>query len=275
MNNKQNLFFCLGLLLLMILMSCSSSLDEKSSVPDEEEYITLRILTYNIFHGEATNGDINMDLFAEIINNASPDLVALQEVDKNVPRSKGWDITSELSERTNMTGYFFKYRDYKGGEFGAAILSKWPIVEIDEIIGYTLPNRAPKVFPFVKVEIDEGTEIYFNSSHFSTTLEEAGEQANQLMNYYTGKIKRAPLIIAGDLNLKPDSQAIEVLLEEFSVSDESLSFTSNTRGVLQRKIDYVLYPDNADWEIVEVKTICREDASDHCALLSVLRFKKP
>lgn len=275
MKNKINIFYFLGLLLLAVPMSCNSSSEENENIPDEKEYITLRILTYNIFHGEATNGDIDMDLFAEIINNESPDLVALQEVDKGVARSNSLDITSELSERTGLDGYFFKYRDYREGEFGAAILSKFPVVEIEELIGYTLPDRPPKVFPFVKVKIDEDIEIYFNSSHLSTTLEEAGEQAKQLVNYYTGKIKREPLIIAGDLNLKPDAKEMEVLLDEFLVSDRNLSFTSNTRGTLQRKIDYVLYPDTEDWEVVETKTICREDASDHCAVLAVLRFQKP
>lgn len=275
MKNRIHIFICLALLFAGNFSSCNSPSEEVEENPDEEEYITLRILTYNIFHGEATNGDIDMDLFAEIINNESPDLVALQEVDKGVDRSNSLDITAELSQRTDLDGYFFKYRDYREGEFGAAILSKFPVVKIDEVIGRTLPDRPPKVFPFVKVKVDEETEIYFNSSHLSTTLEEAGEQAKQLVDYYTGKINRAPLIIAGDLNLKPDAQEMEVLLDEFSVSDRSLSFTSNTRGELVRKIDYVLYPDTDDWEVTEAKTICREDASDHCAVLAVLRFKKP
>lgn len=261
-------------MLLLFFSGCSND-EEKSPSPDEEgEYLTLRILTFNIYHGEATNGEIDMDLFAEIINNESPDLVALQEVDQGVLRSNNLDITAELSERTGLDGYFFKYRNYGGGEFGAAILSSFPVIDIDELEGETQSGRPPKVFPFVKVMVDKDTHIYFNSSHLSTTLEEAGAQARQLAEYYNNKLNKAPLLISGDLNLVPSSKEMKVLLDDFAISDNKLSYTSNTRGVLRRKIDYVLYPDNENWKVLEAKPICRTDASDHCAVLSVLRYKR-
>ncbi|MHC4284941.1 MAG: endonuclease/exonuclease/phosphatase family protein, partial [Planctomycetota bacterium] len=43
-----------------------------------------------------------MDAVAHIINTLQPDLVALQEVDNETTRSKGLDLTSELSKRTEM-----------------------------------------------------------------------------------------------------------------------------------------------------------------------------
>ena len=76
--------------------------------------ITLRILTYNIYHGETTDGRVDMDLFASIINEVKPDLVALQEVDKNAKRTGVIDITEELSKRTGLKGYFVKHRYFQG-----------------------------------------------------------------------------------------------------------------------------------------------------------------
>lgn len=275
--NKLNILVSPILLLMAITLGCSkeSGPDEPTVPPEEEEYYTLRVLTYNIYHGETTNGDIDMDMFAEIISSVSPDLVALQEVDKNVPRSDYLDITNELSERTGLNGYFFKFRDYKGGEYGAAILSKFPVVDEDVVQGYHRTG-APRVLPFVKVEIDDGVYVYFNSSHLSTTMEEGGKQTQQLSDYYNNTINKAPLLIAGDLNLEPDSHEMEVLLnDDFSVSDTELLNTFSTRTGMRKKIDYVLYPNNENWEVISTERICRVDASDHCAFLSVLRFKKP
>ena len=46
----------------------------------QRKSFTLRILTYNIYHGETTDGRVDMDLFASIINEVKPDLVALTVV---------------------------------------------------------------------------------------------------------------------------------------------------------------------------------------------------
>ena len=107
----------------------AAAFDNNTDQVPEEEIFTIRVLTYNIFHGETTNGKIDMDLYAEIIKDQSLDLVALQEVDKHTTRTGGIDITAELSVGTGMEGYFGKFRDYGGGEFGAAILSKYPVEE--------------------------------------------------------------------------------------------------------------------------------------------------
>lgn len=272
--------FFLVLFVLTFMMtgnSCSSesnSQEEEILPPvEEDKEFTIRVLTYNIYHGETTNGSINMDLFAEIINNENPDLVALQEVDKGVERSEGIDITQELSDRTGMEGYFFKFRDFQGGDYGNAILSKFPVLETDFIRGYKEGTHGV-VFPFAKIQLDEDTHIYFNSSHLSTTLEEREVHTKQLAAYYEAELNKAPLIITGDLNATPESPEMEVLFESFKESDSTLSNTFSTRTGMRSKIDYILYPKNDNWEVIETKRICRIDASDHCAFLSVLKYTK-
>jgi len=43
---------------------------------------TLRVLTYNIHHGEGTDGVFDLPRIADVIRSVEPDLVALQEVDQ-------------------------------------------------------------------------------------------------------------------------------------------------------------------------------------------------
>lgn len=268
----------------LILVFASVSIAEASNEPfsssgseSEGEYYTLRVLTYNIYHGETNklDGVIDMDLFGQIIKDFSPDLVALQEVDKKTKRVKGLDLTEELSKRTGLDGYFCKFRDYQGGEYGTAILSRFPVVELELKDAFLPESGALKTLPFAKVEIDEDTYIYFNSSHLSLAFEERKIQIEQIVSYYEKELNLAPLIVSGDLNTEPDSEEMQVLLEKFSIADTTLSHTFSTRTGLVKKIDYILYPSNDNWEVVETQTACREDASDHCALFVILRFKKP
>lgn len=236
----------------------------------EADSFTLRILTYNIYHGETTDGRIDMDLFASIINEVKPDLVALQEVDKNAQRTGVIDIPKELSKRTGLKAYFVKHRDFQGGEYGNAILSRFPVKDIDVVEGYkSTPNGI--TIPFARVRLNKQTDIIFNCTHLSTRPEDRKAQAKQLMDYQE-KMTDTPIIITGDLNAEPHHEEIKMLLGRFVEADKSLANTFSTRTGLKKKIDYILYPRNDQWEVLETKVICRSDASDHCAFFAVLRY---
>lgn len=62
----------------------------------------LRVLTYNIHHGEGTDGVLDLERIAGVIKGASPDLVALQEVDVGAERTGGVDQAGELGRLTGM-----------------------------------------------------------------------------------------------------------------------------------------------------------------------------
>lgn len=233
--------------------------------------ITLRILTYNIYHGETTDGRVDMDLFASIINEVKPDLVALQEVDKNAQRTGVIDITEELSKRTGLKGHFVKHRDFQGGEYGNAILSRFPVTDIDVIEGYKSgPNGI--TIPCAKVRLARKTEIVFTCAHLSTKLEDRKAQARQLMDYYSSH-DHPPMIITGDLNAEPSHDEIKMLTEVFAEADTTYENTFSTRTGLVKKIDYVLYPGNGEWTVIETQVLCRGDASDHCAFFAVLQYR--
>lgn len=239
-------------------------------IAQQQNSFTLRILTYNIYHGETTDGRVDMALFASIINEVKPDLVALQEVDKKVQRTSGIDIPKELSKRTGLKAHFVKHRDFQGGEYGNAILSRFPVKDIHVIEGYkSTPNGI--TIPFARIRLAKGTEIIFNCTHFSTRLEDRKEQAKQLLDYKS-TVDGTPMIITGDLNAEPHHEEIKMLLEPFAEADTTFQNTFSTRTGLKKKIDYILYPRNDQWEVVETKVICRGDASDHCGFFAVLRY---
>jgi len=71
-------------LLLAILACMAAFLSAGAAEP-----LRVRVLTYNIHHGEGTDGKIDLTRIAALIKRLAPDLVALQEVDKATTRSQG------------------------------------------------------------------------------------------------------------------------------------------------------------------------------------------
>ena len=88
---------------------------------------TIKIMTYNMASGAKTL-KIDASNTAAAIKKVSPDLVALQEVDVNTARSGNVDQIKIISEITGYYSYFAKTIDFDGGDYGIAILSKYPII---------------------------------------------------------------------------------------------------------------------------------------------------
>lgn len=241
------------------------------SVLAQEPAFTIRILTYNIYHGEAADGKVNMDLLASIINEVNPDLVALQEVDKNTQRTGGIDMARELARRTGLKGHFVKHRDFQGGEYGNAILSRYPVTGMETLEGY---HSTPSIitFAFATVEIASDTDLVFGCVHLTTRNDDRKEQARQLMNYYDDVKNTAPMILAGDLNAEPHHDEIKLLLTEFAEADTAWANTFSARTGPTKKIDYIMYPRTSAWTVKETRVLCRQEASDHCAVFAVLQY---
>src|ERR1700674_4341999 len=82
---------------------------------------TLRVLTYNIHHGEGTDGRVDLSRLAGVMKSVQPDIVALQEVDRGTERSGGVDQLAELERLTGMHAEFGKTMDYSGGRHGGGV----------------------------------------------------------------------------------------------------------------------------------------------------------
>jgi endonuclease/exonuclease/phosphatase family metal-dependent hydrolase len=80
-----------NLILLWTLLLSASTLQAQS---DSSRIV--RVLSFNILHGATTKGDFDLDAIAKVIKDADPDLVALQEVDFQTKRAKGYDLATEL-----------------------------------------------------------------------------------------------------------------------------------------------------------------------------------
>lgn len=121
------LFLALLLLSTPALGSDPSLETETGESEDRSE--TIRLLTYNIRHARGMDGEVNVRRIAAVIREIAPDVVALQEVERGVPRTERRDLTRELAVLTGMAGYFERNHAVGGGDYGNAILSRFPIIE--------------------------------------------------------------------------------------------------------------------------------------------------
>ena len=86
----------------------------------------LRVASYNIRHGH--DAGLDMAVLAKDILSAAPDVVGLQEVDVRTERVQGRDTLAELAAAAGFAHYAFcRAIPFAGGEYGTAILSRYPI----------------------------------------------------------------------------------------------------------------------------------------------------
>ncbi|HEY8503861.1 MAG TPA: endonuclease/exonuclease/phosphatase family protein [Gemmataceae bacterium] len=248
-----------------------AALPSAGQPPEPPAEMTLRVLSYNIHHGEGTDGKVDLDRVAKVLKAARPHLVALQEVDRNTRRSGGVDQTAVLARLTGMHGSFGKAIDFQGGEYGQAVLSTFPIrsVEVHRLPGKT--EQESRVAVEARVEID-GRPLTFLSTHLQhddgPTREKQAAKIVELFARGGG-----PMILAGDLNALPDSPPLKVLAERWAVATADRKLLTFPSAEPVRQIDYILYRPADRFRVVGSEVIAEKVASDHRPVLAVLELR--
>ena len=175
----------------------------------------LRILTYNIHHGRGTDGKFDYERMAKVIADLKPDVIALQEVDNKTQRASGVDIAEELGKRLKMNHVFGNALYFSGGQYGEAVLSRFPIADAK---AHHLPYRfgnEPRTALEVRVTPDnEIPEFTFVGTHLChQSSDTRWEQTQELDKLFSAR-SDLPVIMAGDLNARPGSKPMQVLLDK-------------------------------------------------------------
>lgn len=224
---------------------------------------TLRVLTYNIHHGEGTDKQFDYERLAVVIKNLKPDVVALQEVDRGTERASGVDQAKLLARLCHMHYAFGQAMPHQGGQYGDAILSRFPITKT---IVHPLPYQLdlePRAAVEVVIQPAGIGPISFVDTHLCHKSEELRvQQAQRLVQLFPSE-KGNPVILAGDFNSRPGSDPMNVLLNTGwidAVSPHSV-------------IDYVLVRRCDPWEVKEITIIEEPVVSDHSPVLVVLQWR--
>ncbi|MGE5293336.1 MAG: endonuclease/exonuclease/phosphatase family protein, partial [Solirubrobacterales bacterium] len=224
---------------------------------------TLRVLTYNIHHGEGTDKQFDYERLAAVIKNLKPGIVALQEVDCGTERASGVDQAKIVAKLCRMRYAFGQAMPHQGGQYGEAILSRFPI---EKTIVHPLPyqlDREPRAAVEVVIRPTGTGPISFVGTHLCHQSEELRTlQARRLSQLFPSD-KGSPTILAGDFNARPGSEPMNVLLDNGwidAVAPHSV-------------IDYVLVRRCDPWTVKEVTIVEEPIVSDHSPVLVVLQWR--
>ena len=235
----------------------------------------IRVISYNIHHGEGTDGKIDLERIAKLLNAESPDLVAVNEVDQGTNRTHKIDMPAELARLTGMQAVFEKNIDHDGGRYGNAVLSQLPIRRHEN---HKLPsNYEGEQRGVLEIELgdkDEGEPLLFLATHLDYRPDDTERLASvKKIEAILADRKNQPAILAGDLNASPDSQVMTEFAKAWKRANaEDLKTYPSANP--EKQIDYVLLRPANRWEVVEVRVLEEAIASDHRPVLAVLRRVK-
>ena len=274
--------------LLLVVAACNKDENyndkygDRAVIPPKGQ--SLRVMTYNIYGARATSpaNAADLDAIAEVIRRQNPDFVTLNEVDVFTNRT-GKDVhqACDLAEKLGMEWHFSKAIDRDGGEYGDAVLSKYPILEKRS---YRLPCAAEqpgedRSLCVIRVQID-GKDLYVASTHLDHLSGDASRlvQATEIRRIRDTELE-GDLILCGDLNAIPSSNVIATMT----------SFLTNTGPIDQytfpsddpsRKIDYIMYAPIEHFGVQNCQVVSRGDqqvggvdASDHRPVIADIRFQ--
>ena len=169
----------------------------------------LTVMSYNIHVGVGMDKKQDLQRIADVIKLHGCDLVGLQEVDRGVQRTGRVDEIKELARLTGMDYAFAHNLDYQGGQYGVAVLSRYPILAIDHRRYANTRERERRGFIRVEVEV-KGRRLHFVTTHLDYQYADGRLfETRQMLDAL--RDVRGPLIITGDFNEEPPGKTYELM----------------------------------------------------------------
>jgi endonuclease/exonuclease/phosphatase family metal-dependent hydrolase len=256
---------------LSLLLLAVTSLAAQTPTPP-----TLRVMSYNIHHGEGLDKKVDLERIAKVILDARADIVGLQEVDRGVERTQRRDLPAELAKLTGMRVHFENNFPYQGGEYGNAVLTHFPIKRARNTHYKMLrPGEQRGVLQLVLTV--HGRDVLFLNTH----IDYRPDDAERLLNVEELKAivaaateQKLPVILVGDFNALPDSRTIAnvktFLTDAWELAGTGPGFTIPVRKPA-RRIDYI-FVSRPGFTPLKMEVLSTE-ASDHLPIVAELTLE--
>jgi endonuclease/exonuclease/phosphatase family metal-dependent hydrolase len=176
--------------------------------------VSLRIVTYNIHKCRGFDGRVSPSRIARILTEVNADIIALQEVldgPGHFHSRQSEFIASELG----MHSCFGSNRQIRGGNYGNAILSRFPI---EDYANYdiSVAGREPRGCLRADVSI-QGQRIHLFNVHLGTSYKERRQQASILCSpgLLLNPSWKGSRVVLGDFNEWTRGLATRLLTQHF------------------------------------------------------------
>ena len=248
--------------------------NQKKITTEDDQNLRLRILSYNIHHAEGVDGKLDVPRIAQVILSVEPDLVALQEVDKNTTRTGKVNQDIELAHLTKMNSVFGSNITFQGGQYGYAILSKFPILKNKNFLLPNVDSGEQRGLLRSQIQISNKENVLFFSTHLDHRRSDTERLASaEAINQIISLDNKSPAILAGDFNDVPESPTLKELGKLWLRTNKKILKTIPASKP-SRQIDYIFVQPKERWKIIESQVLDEDIASDHRAIFSIIELIK-
>jgi endonuclease/exonuclease/phosphatase family metal-dependent hydrolase len=161
----------------------------------------MRLLSYNIHKGVGGRDRLyRIERILQVIEAESPDLVCLQEVDRNVRRSLHDDQPALLAKAIETLGSLYQVNvRRKAGGYGNLVLSRWAFQSTHQL-SIRYKRHKPRGAQLAVVETPEGL-LHLAHTHLGLGERERHWQVAHLLDHPIFRESgQLPTILVGDLN---------------------------------------------------------------------------
>jgi endonuclease/exonuclease/phosphatase family metal-dependent hydrolase len=198
---------CIARLLALVVWAVTGCAHGSSPASPRE----IRVLVYNIHAGKDAAGADNLARVSDLVRRTRADVALLQEVDRGTRRSGQVDQPDVLARGTGFAVAFGKTLDYDGGEYGIAVLSRWPIAQQTLMrLRVEPPQRRsggsyePRGAQRVSVRAPTGELVLINT-HLDASREDHYRRQEVRPVLALARDAGSHLLVGGDFNSTPDS----------------------------------------------------------------------
>lgn len=229
------------------------------------------IMTYNIRHGVGMDRVLDLERTASVIKALDPDILILNEVDHGTERSFGVLQTDSLGKLLDMHSSFGRSIDYDGGQYGNALLTKFPVLDF-QVVDLSTDSLLEGRSVFLASLLLDTDTLFIMGTHLGLEPAERNEQIKRIIQVLPNS---ATLILGGDFNFEPNSNTYFDLTKHLQDGiRQHRPQAENTYPADQpdRRIDYIFIGSNI--KAIGIPALTPNEvstASDHRP--QVLRFR--
>ncbi|WP_205474901.1 endonuclease/exonuclease/phosphatase family protein [Nocardioides sp. SYSU D00038] len=233
----------------------------------------LTVLTFNIHGGFTAEDRYDLARIAAEIEAWRADVVLLQEVDRGRSRSGGADQAAQLGARLGMSSVFGPNIRSGGGQYGTAILSRFPIVSwAHQLLPRYAGQEQRGVLRATVQLLDQRIDVV--NVHLEHTSSDVRVAQMRAVKKFIGPAVR-PVVLGGDFNDPPGTRSVRLGLA--GMQDTWPAVGSGDGDTVpaaspRRRIDYLLVSPQLTPTAAQV---LRSAISDHRAVRGEYDVQRP